>query len=540
LDVVNRSVVVILLALLLGVASFPVIAETGSTRPPDISLGFDQSSLVPVSQGLPVYTLGDQVWIESHYNYSVIARLSPPAGSSGSYNLLYYGEPVSLYTFQPGDPTGTWTLDLTYGSGFVASMSVTVVSLSENSSVLFRGASVSSGFLSTSYSLHADGAYDIQACVLGTRTSGLQLSIPPSYGTGTTLLNMTGSSYSLAVRGALLGPTEIWFELYHTYSFASVGNASGLTSRLVQVGTSSPLVLSQSTGTNISSGTISFNAGLRQGRYTLRSYFRSAQGIQVAETELLLKRDGSWLSLANCVASSQPSGLDFSLTTSLQAPVEAWPREAVVMFRVGGLEGYAEAPFDAGLSAVSLEGTPWNQTLSYLSGSASGVTVEGSETINGTVYVLSSVYPATAYITTSFGGNLSQKFLIQLGTSYSHQSLMIPSGKLVVQTTLNGAPSKGARVGVTAGGNTSISELEDSSGEAVFYLPQGNFTVSAGTGGSVSSRVQIVAGKETDVTLELAAQESGTFIWVLAGIGVVGLGANVFVWWKWWRNRKLG
>jgi len=533
----NRAVVLLLGALLLGVASFPVMAETGSTRPPDISLGFDQSSLTPVSQGIPVYTTGDSVWIVSYYNYTVLAGLSPPTGSSGGNSFLHYGEPVSLYTFQPTDPTGTWTLDLTYSAGFVATLSVTVVRLNENASVQFGGASVSSGFLSTSYSLHAEGAYNLQACVLGAMTNGVQLGIPTTFGTGVTLLNLTGNSYSIAVRGELLSPTEIWFELYHSYSFAAGDNESGLTSRLVQVGISSRMVLSQSTGTNVSSGTISFYAGLREGRYTLREYFRSAMGIQVVETELLLRRDGSWLPLADCIASSQPSGLSFSLTTSLPAPVESWPREAVVIFQVGGLEDYTEAPVDPGLAAITMEGTPWNQTLSDLTGTASGVGVVGSDTINGTVYVVSSQYPATDNVAISLGGSLYQTLQVHLEASYSVQSLMVPAGKLVVQTTKNGAASSGVKVSLLAGGNATLVEYTGSNGTATFYVPAGNFTVSAGT---ATSPVQVLAGKETDVTLELATQQSGTVIWVLAGIGVVGLGANVFVWWRWWRNRKLG
>ena len=539
----NRALVVLLGVLLLGVPLVPVTAQVVVIELfPNVSLGFDQSSLTPLYQGTPLYTQGDQLWIVSNYNFPIIATLAPPTGGNPeAFGTLYPGQPAALHTFSTGDPVGTWILDLSNRTGFVASLGITVVGLNETSSVLLSGASVSSGFLTTSYSLHADGAYDLQACVLGSRTNPLQLTIPQGYGTGVTLLNMTGSGYTLAVRGAVFNPTEFWFELYHPYSFATPGgNASTVFSTLVQVATSSRLVLGQTAGANVSTGTMSFEAGPREGRYTLRGYFRSTQGIQVVEAQLLLQSDGTWLPLADCVASSQPSGLAFSLKTPLQAPVGVWPREAVVMFRVGGLEDYTAAPVDPGLTAITLMGTPWNQTLSDLAGSASGVGVEGSETINGTVYVLSSVYPATDNIAISLGGTLYQTMQTQLVASYSMQTMMVPAGKLVVQTTLNGAPSAGTRVSLSGRGNATITKVGNSGGKATFYLPAGNFTVSAGTGGSVSSGVQVTAGKETDVTLELGGEQFGTAIWILAVFGVVGLGANVFVWWRWWRNRRPG
>ncbi len=74
---VRRAVVLLLGALMLGAASVPAAAQVVTVSfSPNISLGFDQSSLTPVSQGIPLYTLGDQLWIVSHYNYSIIAALS--------------------------------------------------------------------------------------------------------------------------------------------------------------------------------------------------------------------------------------------------------------------------------------------------------------------------------------------------------------------------------------------------------------------------------------------------------------------------------
>lgn len=531
----SRVADLLLVALLLA-SALPTAAQAATY--PNLELGFDQSSLTPLSQGTPFYTWGDQVWIVSNYNSSKIAELTPPTSPYPvAFSVIYPGQPVSLYTFKLEDPLGTWTLTLSDSSGPVAVVGVNLVGPPGNVTVSFEGASLGQGYLSTSFELSAEGAYDLQACALGSKASGPQLPIPPSVGTGLLALNIAENSFNLQVRGAVSDTTEFWFELYHPYSFQVGGtNGTGFFTREILSATSSRVVLGQE---NSSSGLVSYETGSRNGRYVLRAYFRSAQGLRVVEAPLLLEGYQGWLALSDCVASSQPAGLSFGLRTSLQAPPEDWPRQVLVMFRAGGLESYATVGFDPGLSAATLVGSPWNQTLTDLNGVASGPGIEGSQTVNGTMYVLSSAFPVSANVAISLGSRTYETLEANLAASYTKQTLMVPVGKLVAQTTINGAPDPGVKVVLQNQANSSVTKASNGAGTVTFYVPEGNYSLRAGLGAAAASSVRVASGQETNVTLELRGQQWDTTVLGLAGVGAVGVAANLFVWWRWWRNRKI-
>src|SRR3989442_19938 len=73
-------------------------------------VGLSPSTLEPASQGLPVYTVGDELWAASRLGSSLSASLSSPNFSSGT--TLDPGAVALLHTFREADISGTWNLRL--------------------------------------------------------------------------------------------------------------------------------------------------------------------------------------------------------------------------------------------------------------------------------------------------------------------------------------------------------------------------------------------------------------------------------------------
>ena len=84
-----------------------------------LSLGFSPSSLYPVADGTPVYTVGDTIWALSGYNYSVLLSVtSAIAGSSATgqvvaRTILTRDAVTAVYNFTGSDTDGVWNFTLT-------------------------------------------------------------------------------------------------------------------------------------------------------------------------------------------------------------------------------------------------------------------------------------------------------------------------------------------------------------------------------------------------------------------------------------------
>src|SRR2546428_10252450 len=74
----------------------------------EVMVGLSPSTLEPASQGLPVYTVGDELWAASHLGSSLSASLSSPNFSSGT--TLDPGAVALLHTFRDADIGGSSSL----------------------------------------------------------------------------------------------------------------------------------------------------------------------------------------------------------------------------------------------------------------------------------------------------------------------------------------------------------------------------------------------------------------------------------------------
>jgi hypothetical protein len=71
-----------------------------------VELGYSPSTMPSLSQGTPVYSPGDSLWILSNSQYVASAQLISPRGSSVA-NLPLRAESVSLiYSFSQNDQEG--------------------------------------------------------------------------------------------------------------------------------------------------------------------------------------------------------------------------------------------------------------------------------------------------------------------------------------------------------------------------------------------------------------------------------------------------
>ena len=126
-----------LLGLLLAVVALQpgAAAAASSASSPLLSLGFGPSSLVPVSGGTPVYTVGETIWAESGYNYSLGVSLESPSSATVAQVDLGPQAAAPVYTFTSTDPDGVWNLTLASDQGSVV-VPVRFVNLADHRPVL--------------------------------------------------------------------------------------------------------------------------------------------------------------------------------------------------------------------------------------------------------------------------------------------------------------------------------------------------------------------------------------------------------------------
>ncbi|MGH9918071.1 MAG: hypothetical protein ACRD6W_04260, partial [Nitrososphaerales archaeon] len=196
-----------------------------STPAPSLSLGFSPSSLYPVADGTPVYTVGDTIWASSGYDYSVsLSVTSPSAGSSATAHvvartLLSADAVTAVYNFTGRDTDGVWNLTLTTLQGPVV-IPVHFVNLAAHPISLGPFAySLGRGNLLISTTASLGDSYDQEVCATGNATSaGVTLSLPTAMDETGNLTLTPGTPFGVAATGRVNEPFSFWFELYHSYA----------------------------------------------------------------------------------------------------------------------------------------------------------------------------------------------------------------------------------------------------------------------------------------------------------------------------------
>lgn len=512
----------------------PVHGQAGGSTPPAIGLGFSSGTVGPLASGVPVYTVGDQLWFES-YDAPVNVTVTPPSlvgGTPQPFLVLDVAANASqsLLTFSNTDPPGLWSLAASTPSG---ATSVQFYLLDGGAPVQLSGYGLSSGGeLSMNYTLESPSAYGVSACSAGNQsTATAYVPIPGRAGGGTLLLTLNGTSVSVIPQGSS-GQFTFWMGLSQDYAY-EINNAA-VVQRNMQAAQTEPVQVSGGLAGAFSTALLD-SIPLRAGEFSLASHFESAQGVLTEETDVLVTGTGSWVWLQGCSAPQNPLSESVVLNASLQKGPSVWPRYVYMMYQELGVGLFSAAPVPLQPATVQVMSAGWNRPLTD-----SQLEVTGASQYsvgNGTVYLVGETFPFQVAVSTP----QTSPQQVRVERPYSVTQVQVQADQLVVATLSDATRVSGVPVTLADSQGTVATE-NSSSGEAVFYVPPGDYTVTgvyAGVARSseISSGGQ-TAGQSEQVTLQFGAPASDTATLVLLallGLGVVLSGA---VWGAVYRMRR--
>ena len=514
-----------------------------------LEMGYGPSALRPTSDGVPVYTVGDQMWISSNYpekvNVTIPVLLTLSNGSSAGSTIdsatLPPHTPILLLTFSQAYREGVWSLEVRPSSGAAYRIPLHFVKPSTHriephiNSSLLQNDSVSSSFAADLFD-----AYDVESCVpSGPASDRVLFPLPSTIGTGFLGVRRNGSSLFVSVNGTIPSPFTFWFELYHPYSFSITGTGE-LIMREMKSAESAPVLLQSIGGTNT---TLLLDTQLRQGRSTMRAFFDNANGLVVKEASTLISDENSWLWLGPLCPVVSIGSMSFSHQTNLTKEFEDVPKRLYLMYRIAGVEAISSLPINLNVSKIVFAAAPWNATLSDIkvvlavSRLVSAVSVSSSLSLKGiqtsvaggTAYVMSSSYPVLINYSVSLHGETTMGQLTVL-RPYSTSHVSVLTGELRVRVVTGGLPGIGVPVSlVRTETGVRSSKITDSGGVATFFVPGGDYTANASVFGETGAGgVRVVAGSLTGLTITLPANNYSidgdslqTILIIAAGVGVL-------------------
>jgi hypothetical protein len=535
-------VIAVIAILLLASGFFPLVSFAQSSDSQTlIEMGYGPSALKPISDGVPVYTVGDQLWVSSNYhatiNVSVLIQEIFGNNSSVVSTLdrvaLSPSTPVPLLTFSQAYQEGIWSLEVQPSSGSAFSVPIRFVKLSShqieprlNSSIL-RGDSVS-----LSFGANLSDAYDVESCVPSNPSADRVLfSLPPSIGTGFLGVQRNGSSLLLSANGTILSPFTFWFELYHPYSFSVIGTGE-LISRSIKSAESTPVLIQFTGSTNT---TLLRDTQLRQGRSTVRAFFDNAKGLVVEEASALISNDNSWVWLGPLCSTSPVSSESFSDQTTLANGVGSLPTSLHLMYRVSGVEAVSSVPISINASKIAFFASPWGAPLSDANITLASLNGTQTSTVGGIAYVISSSYPVSINYTINLLGR-STTGLQTIFAPYTTNQVSIPLGELNVQVVNGGLPGTNVSVRlISTDTGISMTKTTGNGGIATFLIPGGSYTANASVAGqSQMDSIRIIDGNQTAISLNFAGTTLSSIVadylqTALIVAAVVGVLANIIL-----------
>ena len=471
------------------------------------------------------------MWIFSNYSTPVEASLSFPNGTSATPpTFLDPQRLLELYQFANSPPPGIWQITVVSPAGSTDSTFL-VRSQGEAVEPKLLTSSLDGSFLVQNFTLPATGAYDIQACALGESLSSVvTISLPTSLG-GKMNLSLAGGITDLNV-SEVASPFTTWVELYAPYSYQT---SQGIITTDLLVARTDPV---STPGNQSIKSPINEALPMRYGRYTLRTYLRTQSGLSVIESEYLLTQQSGWVSTSSCSSLAVVVAQAFQTTSDLSMPTSRWPRSILMMYGVGGVEGYSQVTLPSIGSAVGLSLPLPNATLNGIGVSATGKELQDWSFSAGSLYVITGRYPADITVRLDFGGAASEVQNVTVPQPYWRGSLVFPAGILRAYVTRGGSPLSNATFTVSSASGTS--GLPNKAGSLTAVLPPGNYTVTARFQGvSDSQDVSIVNGRVKSISLAVESSGFPILLYVEAALGVAGVVLAILVWRRYLQQRSL-
>jgi hypothetical protein len=534
---VKSKAAFLLCLVLLLLVLLPHIPPGLDASPPEIGLGFGPSNVQPISEGVPIYTQGDNMWVESYYSSTIILELLHPNGATVTTAALAEpGELFELYTFKANDTSGVWTLNFATAYGAV---SIPVVVASPNSSLVpvYRGVELAGSLLNQTFDLPPTDAYNIQVCSVGESVGSTFTFALAGGSNGSAEVSLSNDTTTISVSG-ISSQISTWFELYSEYSYSISGKGTVAQDLLV----ASTPVLSFAAPGSTQYSQLAEQMPLRQGRFDLRVFERTAAGLSLRDAPFLRTSYGTWISLQGCTSIENVNSPLFGLTTSLDSSNSSWPRHIITMYDLGGEESYSESPVPGAEAAIHLKTFPDGDALTGVGITASGIGLQASEwdAHASAVYLLTGGLTGEISIRLSYSGVVIQVLNVSIFGPYTSMSLSIPTGSLDASATLQGKALANATMSLAAPGSPSVVVTLGPSGALSILLPPNNYTLSASyEGTSQREVVAVTAGHITTASLDLTRATFPVLLYVLTAAGAAGLIVNIFVWRQYLERRKI-
>jgi hypothetical protein len=512
------------------------IGQDGSQLP--VGLGFNQSSVAPVGAGVPVYTVGDQLWFRSYTTGVVNVTVTPPESGSGQSFIVSSNIPGNtseyLFAFSDTDTAGAWTL---MASTSTQEVTIQFYLVSGGAPAVLSGYDVGAGgLLAMNYTLASTSAYDVSACTAGSQsTATVYVPVPTALGGGTLLLTLDGTSVSVIPQGSM-SPFTFWLGLSQNYAYQLNDSLTAVVSKSTEVAQTEPVqVLGGVTGSF--STALHDDLPMRTGEFTLSANFEGSQGLSVHDTPVLVTGTGVWVWLQGCSEAANPLSTTVTVTASLQTGPSLWPRYVYMIYQQLGVELFSVAPVQVQPAAVEMVAPQWgDQPLTDSQIEVSGASQYAAG--NGTVYLVGPQYPLQVSVATP---QIAPQ-LVEVAQPYSETQVQVQADQIVVSTLSGGMALSGVEV-TLEDSNGTVARETSAGGVAVFYVPPGNFTV-LGTleGVAESSGVTIheatAAGQSLRVTLQFGGGSPSTLTYLLLVALGIGILINGIAWATVYRRRR--
>lgn len=531
--VLGVAVVIALIALSTPSAS---LAQAGpATAPPDVGLGFGPTSVEPLSLGVPVFTAGDQIWVQSYDSIATLfITLTPPGGIPSKSAQLGPGQLADIYTITPYDPVGEWLMEVfSTTSGAASLVAITVENVSSPLEPSLVSAGVQGNTYSVDYGIPPTSAYDIQACSVGLGLgSAASFTLPSSVGPDMTV-DLSGNAATVTVPYARV-PFEGWFELHASRSFE---NGTSVVARDFLAAQTGVLGLGGSNSTVVA--TLTSEMSLRNGRYDLRAFVRGPSGLAAYEEPYLLVNGSDWVSLAGCTQLTAVTSDTFALSTNLDASNSTWPRSMYLMYSVGGVDSAERFAVPDRVGRIDVR-TTGGALLSGTTLSLDGRGVQSWSSYGSNVYFVGAEFPAALSVGIGFEGVASEAFNLTVPGAYDFVSLKVEAGSLSVVTRSGGAPLANATIYVTGTGSEPATFSSGKGANRTLTLPPGEYNVTASHSGErASTQVEVTSGGNARVVLDVSPPPSQIPVYALWAVLVVGAALNIFVWREFLQRRAV-
>jgi hypothetical protein len=504
----------------------------------DLYYGYGPSELLQF-KGIPIFSAGDELWMEYTGNNSLPLYLTDPQGNIASSAVLYQrGQPYLIHTFAKSDKQGSWNIIVNY-DGMNYTFQLYLFQNLASLPLLIDGNGVyanGTGFISVSTNLGR--AYSAEYCLLPSNFDSYFNASPYRLEPQPGSFNLNISSIKQGARAELYGSiyspkimlenasfVSVEVDFISNYAYFTDSMMSGIAIQNLLVATSflpvsSELQSNENASYNL---TTTFFLHPREGRYEVRVFITGAYGTIAFEKEALVLASGSFFIPQNCSPitgslSSFKAGFQISGTKSL-------PSIFMMMYGINGVESYSYHKLNLNISDIRFLTYPWNTSPTGLSISLMNEeSVESNASSGNDLYLLLNRLPAVVNISLDYlGYNIPASLILDKGGLHI---VYLNSSKLYLKINQSNI-SASDKLFIYSQTGQNITEPLDGS---PLYLPAGNYNVTVlHDGQRQSANVSLVNGKESTIMFEFK-ENTLNYAYILLLSGIAGTALSISLW----------